>query len=683
MTQAVKVRKSKTVRKNSIDQEIMKLRRTIGGLLGTTHNGARDLYGVFGYPRVVKLDDLQFMYDRNDIATRIVNCFPQATWRDAPVVRDEVGGGTVEGKADFSKFSYAVDKFFERHKVMHYMERADRVASIGHYGILVLGFADGKQLSEPLSKGKKKLIYLQPYGERSARIQKWVTDRNNARYGMPEMYQVNQDDLIETDGEKSTNKGSFLVHHSRVIHISEFLDEDDTIGKPRLLPVFNRLLDLEKVVGGAAETFWLTANRGVAFLADKEANLADEDIAEMHKQADELANSLRRHIVGRGMTAQVLGSESPDPGPNADKILELISGSTGIPKRILIGSERGELGGDNDENNWAMRIDERRRNWASPQVLRQFINLMIITGNIPKPVGQWWVEWPENDLGPSQKADVSLKKVQTLATYANSPNASLIVPVSEFRQKFLDMEPTAEDDGFEEELPLPEEEDISGDAPPEEDQGEEEPGVNFNYDPNQPRDDEGQWGDGAGSIGIDVDNMTDRQAIKAIKETHGKEFADSFGGKSASAAQAAAIDSYTSSDYLEINQSLRSGEYPSGKARKTVDAMDSMLAEASLSKDMVAHRTVSADLYAQFEANVGGEFYDSAYTSMTAQKGEGLTSTKGAQSMKILMPKGAKALPVGHLSGNQFEQEIIAGRGSRFSISKDKDGIVLTWKGIG
>src|ERR1044072_8250617 len=121
------------------------------------------------------------------------------------------------------------------------------------------------------------------------------------------------------------------VHWSRTIHISEFLDDNDVIGVPRLLPIFNNLKDLEKVVGGSAETFWLNANRGLALWADKEANLSEADIATMKKQAEEFEHQLRRSLVGAGMTAQVLGSDPPDPKPNVETLLDLIPGGCGVP----------------------------------------------------------------------------------------------------------------------------------------------------------------------------------------------------------------------------------------------------------------------------------------------------------------------------------------------------------------
>lgn len=78
-------------------------------------------------------------------------------------------------------------------------------------------------------------------------------------------------------------------------------------------------------------------------------------------------------------------------------------------------------------------------------LLRPIIQKLIDTGNLPQPKGEFKVEWPKHDgLDPSQAADVNLKKAQTLTTYANSPGAELIMPMPEFRSKFLGLEPESE-----------------------------------------------------------------------------------------------------------------------------------------------------------------------------------------------------------------------------------------------
>jgi uncharacterized protein len=432
-------------------------RNRLAAFLGFSHGGARDLYQVFGYEREPDARSLYAIYLRNDVASRIVRAFPQATWREIPVIRDEAGDSSEKGES-YSAFTEAAENFFEEHKVLHYLERADRLASIGRFGILVFGFQDGKATSEPLTKGKHNLLYLSPYPETGVQVATWDTNPKSPRFGLPETYNVQTGSL--SAGSTAPSK-AMLVHWSRVVHISEFLDDNDTYGVPRLLPVLNRLKDLEKVVGGSAETFWLNANRGLALFAAPEASLGEDDVKELKKQADEFQHQLRRHLVGSGMTAQVLGSDVPDPKPNVETLLDLIAGATGIPKRILIGSERGELSSAQDENNWAARIDERRKHYAGPMILRRVVQLLIDTENLPKPKGKWWTDWEETDTqNPVDAATIAVSKSNALATYANAPGAEFIVPRQEFRRDILGLPPESEYALPEELAPLPEEEPI-------------------------------------------------------------------------------------------------------------------------------------------------------------------------------------------------------------------------------
>lgn len=433
---------------------LQRMRGMLARALGVSHGGARDLYGTFGYPVSVTTQDLLRMYLRNDIASRIIRAFPQATWRDIPVIRDEKGDSSQEKRTNgtpnpsFSPFVLAVEDFFEKHRVMQYLERADRLAGIGRYGVLLMGFRDGAPLNQPLADGKAELIYLAAYHEDNAKVSQWDKNPKSPRYGMPVMYQLNSSSSV---AGQSVAAGTVLVHYTRVLHLAEHLDENEVMGTPRLLPVYNRMLDLEKVVGSSAETFWLNSRGGLALMADKDVQFDADVLKDMKEQAADWEHQLRRVIAMQGVNAQMLQHQIADPKPNVETLLQLIGGSVGIPVRILIGSERGELSSTQDENNWAARIDERQNQYASPGVLKPFIAKMIATGNLPEPQGIWWVEWPDSaSASPVTLAQVADTKAATLQKYVMSPGADLIVPIQEFRTDFLGLTPESEYDMAEE-----------------------------------------------------------------------------------------------------------------------------------------------------------------------------------------------------------------------------------------
>lgn len=403
-------------------------------LSGFSHKGNRNLYETFGYDQEIEVKQIEAMYYRNDIANRIVRAFPQATWREEAIISDDDGDSD-----ETSYFVKNANDFISKNKIYHYLERFDRLSGLGEYAILMMVFNDDDDLNEPLQDGDHELLYVQPYKETSAQITKYVTNPKDPRFGLPEIYTINP--RKDANKRQSHALNSFNVHHSRVIHVSEFLDEDDVFGTPRLMPIYNRLMDLEKVVGGSSEMFWQNGRGGVVMSVDKDANYDEAARDKMKEHAEEYEHELRRFMIGKGLTVSPISINVPDPKPNVDVLLDLISGTVGIPKRILTGSERGELSSSQDENNFASRVDERRTTFAAPMILEAFIQKMIDTGNITKPNGTFKACW-ESDAGLNemQKADIMTKKTQAVATYSNSASSD-IMPVGEFREKILGLEP--------------------------------------------------------------------------------------------------------------------------------------------------------------------------------------------------------------------------------------------------
>lgn len=393
-------------------------RRVLASRAGSHFGGDRDLYQTMGYPRTLTPDDYTAVYLRQDIAGRIVDAFPDATWREAPEVL-----GTVSG--DFA----AIDN---RLQVWRGMHRADRLGGLGHYGIIVLGLDGGEPMDKPAEGLDYNLLYMQPHSERTADVVRWEDNPSSPRYGKPLLYRV-------TTGINWTGSGagqkSMTVHHSRVIHFAERALEDESIGTPRLERVWNRLMDIDKLLGSGAEIYWQNAAMIMQLKADLDVQWDPEEAAALTSQVEEMQNGLRRWFRTRGVDANNIapGLQGADPSTVIERQLDMIGGATGIPKRILIGSERGELSSQQDENNFTGRIEERREQYAGPSIVEAFINrgirLGFLTGSFDG------LKWPENDtLGEAARADIASKNATAIATYANAPGAELLVSPQEFRE---------------------------------------------------------------------------------------------------------------------------------------------------------------------------------------------------------------------------------------------------------
>jgi hypothetical protein len=400
-------------------------RGILSRLWGQSFNGDRDLYLTCGYPRVLTSVDYVEAYLRGGLAARIIDSFPDATWRETPIIK-------APGEDEDGEFATAVKRLFDDNDVWETMHRLDLLTSLGHYGVMLFGVAGGVPLTQPLDKGRQRLLYLSPHGERSAQITKWDDRPDSSRFGKPEQYRLTiGTNWVGIGGvEKNVN-----VHWSRTIHVVERALDDGAIGTPRLERIWNRVMDLDKLLGGSSEVYWQNAAGLRVWSADADAEWDPKEQADMEAQLEEMQNGLRRDARVRGINASLLAAKPEDPTGHIDKQLDIIAGASGIPKRILIGSERGELSSEQDENNWNGRIDERRNRHAGPKIVVPVVDRFIQFGILPKPAGGTYdVEWPDSDsLGEEKRATIALTKSQALQAYMSIPGSDQVIPVEEFR----------------------------------------------------------------------------------------------------------------------------------------------------------------------------------------------------------------------------------------------------------
>jgi hypothetical protein len=402
--------------------------------VGLQYGGDRDIYEALGYKRNIAFEDYKDHYLRQDIAKAIIDRPVKATWR---------GGITLLEAGDDKEtpLEKAWKDLYKEFGLRSKFVRADKLSSIGCYGILLLGLDDVRNSStdfkKPVETGKRKLLYIKPLSEGSATINTWETNPQNKRYGQPLIYDV----TIQAPGEIANSQ--IQVHHSRAIHIVPELLESETEGVPVLQAVMNRLFDLEKLVGAGAEMFWRGARPGYMGKVDPEAELPEGFLDTLQDQFDEFEHNLRRFFVGSGLQdIKALAQQiATNPEKYVDIQIQMISAVTGIPKRVLVGSERGELSSTQDDNAWKELIQDRRDDHAEPNIVNPFVDKMIELGILPKPsTGEYATQWTDLwSASDKEKAENGKIRSETLANFANSPLAAEIVPPNAFRRNFLGM----------------------------------------------------------------------------------------------------------------------------------------------------------------------------------------------------------------------------------------------------
>lgn len=395
--------------------------------LGMSYDGERDLYEALGYKLSLEFDDFYQQYQRQDIAKAIINRPTKATWQGSL----EVIETDDDKQTELEKAWIKLDK---RLKLKNKFLRVDRLTGIGKYGILLLGVNDVKNKEDwknPVKpNSNNKLLYVKPVSEVNAKIHSYIEDTKNERYGLPKVYQIT---LAKPNQESNTEE--IFVHFSRVIHIIDEQLESEVIGMPRLEVVFNRLKDLEKIVGGSAEMFWRGARPGYSASLKDNYQMTPGVRDDLQNQIDEYEHKLRRILTLEGFDLKDLSSQASDPKNHVDIQIQMISAVTGIPKRILTGSERGELSSSQDQDEWDTWVKARREEFAEFQIIRPFVNWCIKYGILPKPKqeDEYHVKW--EDLfaqSDKEKAEVGRIRAQALQAYSANPMAESILPPDAF-----------------------------------------------------------------------------------------------------------------------------------------------------------------------------------------------------------------------------------------------------------
>lgn len=410
-------------------------RANLASRLGQQYSGDRDLYEQLGYQTSISYDDYATRYSRQDIASTIIDRPVNYTWKGGMslnAVNEENDGLLDEFKV-----------LDEKIKVQSKLKRLDKLSELGSYAVLLLGFSDvqsSQDLSTPVTGTKLDLNYIKPFGEGNAEISVWEKDASNERYGLPKYYQLK---MYQPGGDNYTG---VLVHYSRVLHVAGELLENEVEGKPALQVVYNRLMDLEKLVGSSAEMFWRGARPGIKGDVKEDYELTETQIEKMATEFKEFEHDLRRVLVNEGVTYDTFKQQLADPINFVEVQLQMISAATGIPKRILVGSERGELASTEDRNTWLEIIQTRREERTEPTIVRPFVDVCMKYGILTSEK-EYTVEW-EDLFSPSQKekAEVGKIRASALKEYAVNPAIQDAMPPAAFFKYFLGLDADQIDD---------------------------------------------------------------------------------------------------------------------------------------------------------------------------------------------------------------------------------------------
>lgn len=415
-----------------------------------TNDPRRNIDDDCGFPTTESLtpEKYRHMYDRSAVAARAVEVLPVESWQVEPSVKETED---VDNETPFELAWKELPKTLsgpswhttegEGNAVWEFLRRVDIQSGIGNYGVLLLGLDDGKELEKEAKMSKeggpvkRKLLYLRVFDHSMAPVASYDTDKTSPRYGQPEIYNLTFDDPSISGAAKTTTVTE-KVHWTRVLHIADNLTNSEVIGVPRQQPIFNNLLSLEKLYGGSAEMYWRGAFPGISIESHPQLR-GDIVLTPAEKQAmkdaiEQYQNTLQRYLTLTGFTAKNLAPQVVDPSAQIEAQIDAICIRLGIPKRIFMGSERGELASGQDDETWNDRLRVRQRMYITPRIIVTFVDRLIMLGVLPPPAESYGVTWPDLS-SPSEegRALIAASVTEALAKYVGG-GVEALIPALDF-----------------------------------------------------------------------------------------------------------------------------------------------------------------------------------------------------------------------------------------------------------
>ena len=416
---------------NMVNQMVMNVTTQRQKLLRRlTGDDERDLDKELCYPETIETSQYVDMFERSDIAEKVVTLYPDDCWSVDPRVYES-------DEQESTEFEKKWLEIKEDNNLCHYLHRSDVLSGIGRYGLLFIGINDGKDPNTPaFALGKdgkvdatkqkeREITFVRPFSEDLIQITQWETDRASPRYQHPVMYRI----LLSNDsveGETASLDHSLEIHWTRVVHIADQRRSSEVYGTPRMKAVFNRLLDLKKLLGSSAEMFYRGALPGWIFEVDPEfvaaAGLDNTEEgkafkAGMREEFLNFSEGFQRFMATLGTKAKSLAPQVAAPDKHVMVQIRAISSTLGVPFRIFMGSEQGSLASSQDIRSWNRKLKRRQEQYLTPLLVRPFVQHLVNMGVLPQPE-RIQVFWPDLDLlSEADKADVADKRIQTLQKY--------------------------------------------------------------------------------------------------------------------------------------------------------------------------------------------------------------------------------------------------------------------------
>ena len=375
-----------------------------------TANSTFGLQNIWSIVKYVPYGTLEFyhykeIYDRGGMGSKLIKIPAEYTWRSYPKLYPQ--------NEDFNDKMNNLGIYDE-------FETSDRICGIGKYSVAVLGVKGNTKLNKPVKEGSLKslddILYVMPYSEPNAVVKKTVQNENDPRFGLPESYNIK----VSTTLNGATTSKTHEVHWTRVIHIAEEKDESRIYGTPRIKAVYNRLIDLEKINASSPEAYIRMVSDKILFDLDQNVSLTPEQKKEFDEQMEELLHGEKNYMRTSGVKPIRIETDIIDPKGVFDVIMNSICATQNLPRKFLLGAERGEITSSMDMFSFFDSMQVRRKKFAEREILNPFLNRLKYYGILDESIKYEWKWSPLYELSPKEKAEIGKTIATTIKILATS-----------------------------------------------------------------------------------------------------------------------------------------------------------------------------------------------------------------------------------------------------------------------
>lgn len=434
---------------------LLNLLTTRTDLLNKLFDPRRDIDEECGYPKVITDAQYRRMYDRG-LGRRVVDVYPSETWKMFPEIYED-----PDAKVN-TPFEEALEKLEKSKHLLHYLQRADELSGVGHYGVILWGINDGKELKEPVdgweqwadatgdpdivaTAPERKILYIRVLDESLVYIAEYERDVTNPRYGLPLYYNITLADPKNIESKSAStppDTTSTKVHWTRITHVADNCKTSEVLGSPRQEPVWDRLCDLRKILSGSGEMYWRGGFPGLGLETQPGLEGAELDEDTIRQVMFDYMNGLQRYIALTGMTAKSLAPQIAEPTEGFETQIKAICVTMGVPYRVFMGIEEGVVSGDQATRAWEDRLKNRQARYVTPMIINPVLRRLVDMGVLPptKEPNGWTVEWPEAMKPNKQEnATITVQLTEALAKYV-AGGVDTLVPPLEFLTIFCGLD---------------------------------------------------------------------------------------------------------------------------------------------------------------------------------------------------------------------------------------------------